>query len=228
MTRFLVLAVALASAASAEVTPLPGARDPRIQSIDFDADQVVRLRTAPGYALSVEFSPDERIETVAIGTSAGWQVTATKRADRLFIKQEMSAADTNLTVITDARRYVFALAPGYGPDPQMPFSLRFTYPGLSSAPAIKVERPRGAYRFSGSKALRPIEMADDGQSTSIVWSRDLDLPAVYSVDASGSEAIVNGAMRDGRFVVDAIAPKFVFRSGRSRTVAIRRAEVEAR
>lgn len=228
MTRGLLLALAFASAASAEVTPLPGARDPRIQSLDYDPDQVVRLRTAPGYALSVEFSPDERIETVAIGASAGWQVTATKRADRLFIKQEQSAADTNLTVITDARRYIFALAPGYGPDPQSPYNLRFTYPGISSAPAVEVERLHGTYRFSGAKALRPVEMVDDGQATSILWSPALDLPAVYAVDATGREAIVNGAMRDGRFVVDAVAPKFVFRSGRSRAVAIRRAEGTAK
>lgn len=222
MKRLLFLFLAVTSAAAAEVTPLPGARDARVQSIDYDADQVVRLRTAPGYALSVELSPDERIETIAIGTSAGWQVTATKRADRLFIKQEMSAADTNLTVITDARRYLFALAPSFGADPQLPFSVRFTYPGLTSAPIVEVERARGSYRVHGAKALRPIQMSDDGVATSILWPKDLDLPAVYALDASGREAIVNGAMRDGRFVVDMIAPKFVFRSGRNRAVAVRK------
>lgn len=228
MKRSVLLAALLASAAAAEVTPLPGAGDPHIQTIDYSPDQVVRLRTAPGYALGIEFSVDERIETVAIGTSAGWQVTANKRADHLFIKQDQGASDTNLTVITDARRYVFALAPGYGPDPQIPYSLRFTFPGLDSAPVVEVERPHGTYRFSGSRALRPVEMTDDGQATSILWPADLDLPAVYAVDSSGSESIVNGAMRDGHFVVDAVAPKLVFRSGRSRTVAIRQTKNKAR
>ena len=62
----------------------------------------MRLRTAPGYALTIEFSPDERIETVAMGTTAQWQVTANKRADHLFVKQEQGAVDTNLTVISRA------------------------------------------------------------------------------------------------------------------------------
>jgi type IV secretion system protein VirB9 len=219
-----MLGLLLGSAAAAEVTPSPGPADPRIQSVIYDPQQVVRLRTAPGYALTIEFSPDERIETVAIGTSAQWQVTANKRADLLFVKQEQGAVDTNLTVVTDARRYVFALVPGYGPDQSLPYALRFTYPGTSSAPDVMIERTPGSFRFSGSKALRPIEMADDGQSTWISWSSDLALPAIYSVDASGRESIVNGAMRDGRFVVDAVAPRFVFRSGRKRLVATRVSE----
>lgn len=221
MKRSLLFVLLLASAAGAEVTPAPGAGDPHVQSVGYDPGQVVRLRTAPGYALTIELSPDERIETVAIGTSAGWQVTANKRADLLFVKQEQGALDTNLTVITDARRYLFALAPGYGPDPQIPYLLRFTHPGFNSAPVLEIERPQSSYRFSGTKALRPVEMADDGQATSIRWPADLNLPAVYSVDAHDRESIVNGAMRDGYFVVDAVAPKFVFRSGRSRAVAVR-------
>lgn len=221
MKRSLFLALALASVARAEVTPMPGTSDPHIQAVDYDPNQVVRLKTAPGYALTIELSPDERIETVAIGTSAGWQVTANKRADHLFIKQDPGAADTNLTVITDSRRYAFSLAPGYGPDPQIPYMLRFTYPGISSAPSVEVRQSLATYRFSGAKALRPVEMTDDGQATSIRWADELDLPAVYAIDAHGRESIVNGAMRDGHFVVDAISPRFVFRSGRDRTVAIR-------
>jgi type IV secretion system protein VirB9 len=223
MMRALLLGLALtAGTAHAELTPAPGPADPHIQSVPYDANQVVRLRTAPGYALTIEFSPDERIETVAMGATAHWHVTANKRADHLFVKQEQGAVDTNLTVITDARRYVFALVPGYGPDPTLPYTLRFTYAGVDSAPEVTVVRPSGSFRFSGSKALRPVEMADDGEATWIRWASDLDLPAVYSVDAAGRESIVNGAMRDGRFVVDAVAPRFVFRSGRHRTLAVRR------
>lgn len=224
----LLIGVAAASAASAEIAPAPGPGDPHIQSVDYDPNQVVRLRTAPGYALTIEFSGDERIETVAMGTTAFWQVTANKRADLLFVKQEQGATDTNLTVITDARRYVFSLVPGYGPDPQIPYTLRFTYRGISAAPLVEVEHPQSTYKFKGTKALRPVEMSDDGQATSIRWTADLDLPAVYAVDAAGRESIVNGAMRDGVFVVDAVAPRFVFRSGENRTIAVRQQKRAAR
>lgn len=217
----IILALLLPAVALAEVTPMPGPGDPQVQTVAYSPDRVVRLDTAPGYVLAVEFSPDERIETVAIGSNAGWQVTPNRRANHLFIKQDAGALDTNLTVITDARRYLFTLMPGYGAGAQTPYSIRFSYPGIDTAPEVSVEAAQATYRLSGARALRPLRMSDDGQATSIIWSPELALPAVYAVDASGREMIVNGAMRDGVFVVDAVASKYVFRSGRKRAVATR-------
>lgn len=212
----------------AEIIPSPGARDPQIQAVDYDPDQVVRLPTAPGYVLVVELSADERIETMAMGSNTFWQVTSSNRGNLLFIKQEIGAIDTNLSVITDARRYTFFLAPSYGPDPRLPYSVKFRYPGVDIAPDVAVEEIRRTYRFSGSRELRPVEMFDNGQMTSIRWPANAALPAVYGIDASGHEMIVNGAMRGTYYVVDAVAPRLRFRLGKKDGLATRKAAARQR
>jgi type IV secretion system protein VirB9 len=225
--RLLLVLLALAGPALSEVVPRPGAGDPRIQTVDYDADQVIRLAVAPGYVVTIEFAPDERIENVAIGDSAAWQVSANKRADHLFVKQAGAAADTNLIVLTDARHYAFVLTGG-GSDGLAPITLRFTYPGLTTAPEVAVPVVSGAYRLGGSKLLRPAEIFDNGQATSIRWPKERDLPAIYAIDGSGRQSIVNGAMRGGYFVVDTVAPKLVFRSGRLTAYAVRQEPRRAR
>jgi type IV secretion system protein VirB9 len=218
------LALTVASAAAAELLPQPGRGDPRLQSVRYDPEQVVRLAFAPGIALTIQLSHDERIENVAIGASEGWQVTANRRGDLLFVKQLANAAETNLTVVTDARRYSFVLAPDAASGFAVAHVLRFDYPGVTTAPEVTVLPARGTYRLGGARALRPVDIHDDGQATYVAWSPELSLPAIYTVDAAGRESIVNGAMRDGVFVIDAVAPRLVFRSGRLRATATRRVE----
>lgn len=215
-------ALILALPVHAEVVPQPGPGDPHIQSVVYDPDQVVRIQTAPGYALTVEFSPGERIENVAVGDGSAWQVSANKRGDLLFIKQSLSAPETNLTVVTDTRRYAFTLVPGYGPDPRLPYTLRFTYPALASAPIMSVAQVRTSYKLSGAKPLWPTAVYDDGASTYIRWRPAQDLPAVYAIGADGHETIVNGAMRDGIYVIDTVAPRIVLRLGKTKAIATRR------
>lgn len=212
----------LASPALAEVIPQPSPGDPRVQTVDYDANQVVRLGLQAGFTLALEFAPDERIENVAIGESTGWQVTPNKRADHLFIKPLADAMDTNLIVLTDARRYSFLLSTGMVVGVS-PYIVRFRYAGIDMAPPTIVSDTATSYRVRGAKELVPEAMSDDGTATTIRWSADAAIPAIYALDAQGKEALVNGAMRDGAFVVDGIAPRFVFRSGKRKATATREA-----
>jgi type IV secretion system protein VirB9 len=215
LIRFLlVLAVAALGSAplAAQVRPQaePGG-DPRIQSVSFVPDQVVLLEGAPGYQITLELSPDERAETIAVGDSSAWQVTANRRGDLLFVKALAAGVPTNMTVITNVRTYNFDLAPvGAG---QMAYTVRFRYPP-PPADEEEVADPaaEGRYRLGGDKALRPSEISDDGVHTYIRWPRDRALPAVYMVTDSGSEMLVNGMMReDDLFVIDSVQRKLVFR-----------------
>jgi type IV secretion system protein VirB9 len=204
---------ALAAPAAAQVDPPVAAGDPRIQTVAYNADQVVLLQGAPGYLITVEFGADEHIENVAVGDSGAWQVTPNRRGDYLFVKPVQAVA-TNMTVVTSARTYLFELAPLYGPSPQMAYTVRFSYPGgetESVADEAPTAEAQGSYRLSGDKALRPSRIADDGRHTYIEWPRDRTLPAVYALDPEGRESLVNGAMRDDLFVIDSVASKLVFR-----------------
>jgi len=205
---------ALASAPlAAQVRPqaLPGG-DPRIQSVGYAANQVVLLEGAPGYQVTLELSPDERAENIALGDSSAWQVTANRRGDLLFIKALVGGIPTNMTVITNVRTYNFELIPASSS--AMAYSVRFDYP---PPPAVVEEdladaAAEGRYRLGGDKALRPSEISDDGVHTYIRWPRDRALPAVYAVTENGQEMLVNGMMRqDDLFVIDSISRKLVFR-----------------
>ncbi|WP_404336919.1 TrbG/VirB9 family P-type conjugative transfer protein [Sphingomonas sp. MMS12-HWE2-04] len=205
-----------------DLPPAPGqgAAETHFRTIEYEPDQVVRLQAALGYQLMVELAPDERIETVAVGDTTTWQVTANKRGDRLFVKPLQAGAVTNMTVATDVRLYSFELVPLAGPQPDMAYAVRFRYhPPASNAPA-DVE-PSGRYKLAGNAALRPSGMHDDGVHTYIEWPADRALPAIYAIDDNGKEALVNGMMRDGRMVIDSVQQRLVFRIDSHRATAVR-------
>lgn len=217
----LAAAALFASApAWASVSPRPGTGDPHIQTVDYDPQQVVVLSACLGYALTIEFSPDERIENVSVGNSAVWQASVNKGADRLFVKPMQGAADTDMTVVTDSRVYTFELRPSPSPDAYL---VRFRYPTAAAASAAKVVVEPGVYRFGGAKSLRPAEMTDDGRRTTITWPADAVIPAVSIVAPDGKEALANGAIRNGRYVIDQIADRYVFRAGGRKAYAQREA-----
>jgi type IV secretion system protein VirB9 len=215
MKRLLLLAAAALCPAplAAQSAQPPVAPDPHIQTVDYVPDQVIRIEASPGYQLSIQLSPDEQVEIIAVGDTGAWNVAANRRGDHLFVKAIMAGVATNMTVITNVRTYNFELAPLMSGAP-MPYTVRFRYP--AAVPDSEDEAPtaegEGLYRLSGNKALRPSEMSDDGSHTYMRWPRDRSLPAVYAINDSGEEMLVNGMMReDDLFVVDSVHRRLVFR-----------------
>jgi len=212
----LAFAVALAAPARGQ----EAAPDPRIRTIVYAPDQVVEVHASPGYAVVVELGEDERIDTIVVGDSDGWQVTATKRADQLVIKPASNAFTTNMVVTTDNRRHVFVLRAD-GAAEGAAFVLRFQYPGNPLATAT-ADRVIARYSLKGAKSVFPVEMSDDGRNTMIRWDVATPLPAIVAVDGGGREAVVNGRMVNGTFVVEGIAKRYIFRRDKDRAIAVRR------
>lgn len=215
MRRRALLALALAAAepATAQVRPQPGAGDPRIQVVDYDAAQVIQIQAAPGYQVTLEFGSDEQIENVAVGDSGAWQVSANRAGGHIFLKPLQPIA-TNMTVVTSQRVYAFELVPLPGPSPDMAYWIRFRYPGAGASTQQSASAEliiEGRYRLSGEASLRPSRISDDGEHTYIQFPRDAAIPAIYAVDERGSESLVNGMMRDDLYVIDAVVQRLVFR-----------------
>jgi len=221
----LLLCLAAAIPAAAQVRPQPGPGDARVQTVEYVPDQVVQLQAAPGYQVTVALNSDERVESIALGDSAAWQVTANKRGDYLFVKPVSAGVTTNMVVLTDMRMYAFELVPAFGPMDSLPFAVRFTYPAAASATAATGAEPaapaQGRYKLGGDKLLRPSAMADDGVRTEIEWPASVSLPAIYAIADDGRETLVTGNVRDGRIVVDSVATKFVFRRDKRTATATR-------
>ncbi len=218
------LAWTFAKPAAAIVSPRPGTRDPRIQTVDYDPEDVVLLRVALGFALTIEFSPDERIENVAVGNSGAWQVVVNHSANHLFVKPMQGSNVTNLSVVTDSRLYNFELTSAGAADDTAAFVLRFTYPATSTD-RLTLEgakaRAKGWFQFTGSSLIRPLAMFDDGAMTYIAWRPEAPMPAIFILDAHDRETLINGAVRNGVYVIDQVAGKFLFRYADERATATR-------
>jgi type IV secretion system protein VirB9 len=227
----LALALTLGAAAQAAERPMPGPNDPRIRVVRYDPNDVIELQGTLGYAMSVEFSENEKIENVAIGDSQGWQVTPNRRANLLFVKPMRRDAVTNMAVYTNLRRYMFDLS--VGPDQgardrNIIFGVRFDYPEPARA-IVAAEGPpkpqmpsdvNHAYSYEGSSKNLPTRVFDDGHSTYFTFSAASDYPAIFVVDSDNQESVVNVASRDGYLIVDRVAPVFVLRRGQEATKII--------
>lgn len=226
MKRALFLTVLLlATPLLGQVRPEPGAGDRRLQTVRYDPEQVVRLEVASGYELMVSFAGGERVETIAIGDSASWQATPTKRGDVLFLKNLRAGADTNMTVVTDARTYMFELGAGLGGEPT--FAVKFIYPEMAS-PAVAVATPAYVYRLKGARAIRPSAVTQQGNSLIVIWPAGAALPAIFKIDEDGPETLVNGEMRDGHYLIEGTPKRLIFRLDRQVAIAERRLPPGAR
>lgn len=224
-----LLLLLFAVPAAAQIQPVPGDADPRLQSVDYEPGRVVQLRGAPGYQLMVELSPDEQVQNVAIGDSSAWQVSINRAGDRLFLKPTVADVSTNLTVVTSVRIYNFELYAVPGPSGDLPFTVQFRYPALKTQAAdpqyvdvSAASRRLSRYRISGDRELRPAAVTDDGQRTYIRWPVGAPIPAIYAPDRAGKEALVNGMMgTDDIFVVDGAPQMLIFRIDRTVARAVR-------
>jgi type IV secretion system protein VirB9 len=209
------------------LVPRPGSGDPRIYVVDYDPTEVVELHATLGFQTFIEFSPDERIENVAVGEAMGWQITPNRKANLLFVKPLSEVPVTNMTVVTNLRHYAFELSVRpRNNDKSVIYTLRFLYPEMATATvAAPVTTPppppapqlpkivNDAYSYDGSSKILPTRVFDDGHATYFQFREGEEYPAIFSVDADKSEVVVNSYMREGYVAVDRIAPGFVLRQG---------------
>ena len=221
--------VLLASPALASVIPSPAGDDPRLRVMLYDPLQVVALRGVLGYQTMIEFDPAEHIENVAIGDALGWQVIPNRKANLLFLKPMARAPLTNLTVVTNMRRYTFELSTTRNPrgmgDRGVIYDLRFEYPA-PVVPVVTTPQPpppkppqdvNHDYSYEGSALNLPLRVFDDGHSTYFRFADDASYPAIFAVEADKTEAVVNFRTLDGYLVVDRLARGFVLRRGKVET-----------
>lgn len=220
--------------ASATVTE---ARDSRLVSRQYNADEVVRIDGRAGVQASIEFAPEEHIENVAIGDSNSWQITPNKRANLLFVKPLGASARTNMTVVTDRRTYFFDLVAS--PSASALYLLRFRYPDepkpvvapagppmLTATEVAAATLPPSepgpkdpaslnfAWVRKGHAALLPAQVYDDGDSTYLSWEAGVPMPAILIRNEKGEEGPVNFAVRDDTIVVEGVPGFVILRSGK--------------
>ncbi len=212
------LAIIVALMLVAARLPEPGPVDPHIQSVLYSPDEVIRLRGSLGWQIMLEFGPDERIENVSIGDALAWQVTPNKRARNLFLKPLLKNATTNMTVVTDRRRYAFSLET----TPRLrttPWVVRFDYP-REVVEAIEEPLPPPPpplnfnYGITGDAAVAPAKVWDDGQMTYFEFSPEKAIPAIFAGGPGKDESLVNSLIRGRVIVVQQTGGRFTLRTGK--------------
>jgi type IV secretion system protein VirB9 len=226
MKQLALLLACLAAPAAAQVRPQPGDGNPHLQNVNYNAGQIVQLYGAPGFEMTVELSPDEQVQTVALGDPTAWQVSVDHGGDHLFLKPTAANLATNMTVITSVRTYNFDLVALSQPASDMPYTVHFRYPAPATPPSGYVDvsslkRSLSRYQIKGDKWLRPDSVSDDGTHTYVSWSHEKPIPAVYAISDSGQEVLANGAMRDDVYVVDGVPGRLDFRIDNHIATAVR-------
>ena len=122
---------------SAAITPNGTDKDSRIQYVEYDTDNVVKIRAKVAHTVTVQLDKGESAEqgVVAMGDAQAWNMAV--KGNNLIFKPTAESPQTNLTVITNKQRtYVFDLAladcsynkQGKRVCPQPIYLVRFNYP----------------------------------------------------------------------------------------------------
>ncbi|KQY18548.1 hypothetical protein ASD31_24400 [Rhizobium sp. Root482] len=80
------LTLGLLSDARAAQTPASGGLDPRITSVVYQRNNVVRVFATYGISTMIIFDEGETFETVALGDTESWDVVPTDKGNILFVK----------------------------------------------------------------------------------------------------------------------------------------------
>jgi type IV secretion system protein VirB9 len=221
---------------SAETLPKGGPYDARIKTVAYNASDVVKIIGHYGYSTDIEFAPGEHVQNIALGDSLAWEVAPA--GSHLFVKPREDKAVTNATVVTNKRVYQLSLDARHvagltgAHSAGMFFEVRFRYPddaaALAQAQRAGADRARllakldatpkpinWDYYACGERSLWPSEVYDDGRFTYLRFPNAQEIPAVFIINADGTESLVNGEMRNDDYVVQTTARKFVLRRGKS-------------
>ena len=212
------------------------AADNRIRTLAYDPNEIVRILGKAGIQSTIQFADDERIENVAVGDSAAWQITPNRRASLLFVKPLSAHSRTNMTVVTDRRTYMFDLVAGDKSSTPV-YALKFSYPrdkaaeaaakpiqqaAVTPPPAVQAtmvaEKLHFDWNTKGNGKLLPTRVFDDGASLYLAWSKDTPLPAILTETEDRKEGPINYRLSGEYIVISPIPPNVVLRYGKRTAV----------
>lgn len=226
----------------AEVVPVRGEGDPRLRTVRFSAEEVVKLTAAVGFQILLEFSAGESFVNLAAGNTGAVDVGSI--GNHVMLKPKLASGHTNLVILTNRHVYHFDYRIVEVPDTWSPtpsdrvmWSVRFEYPedaakatktAAEAEPAASVPVVRNlGYVYRGARSLKPTHVEDDGRQTRFVFGDNAAIPAIFTRDEAGEEALVNFHVDAGGVVVHTAAREFVVRRGRLVGCIVNRGFVDA-
>ncbi len=100
--------------------------DSRIRTLVYTPNEVFRMYTEFGYQSNIEFSEDEQITTISLGSPSMFKIIPS--GNRLFVKALQKDRHTNMTVVTTKRAYQIELFSTAEAEKDVIYVMRFYYP----------------------------------------------------------------------------------------------------
>lgn len=225
--------------AYAAETPKRSVYDGRIQSVNYNPNDVVNIKAKPGFVTMIQLQEGETINSgdsasLAMGYGKAWGLTS--KGNNIYFKPLNHQPTTNLLFTTNKkRRYALHLSMA-GSKSQPTYILAFNYPGdarykqlleeqkqVQAAAVLRSSQSKNKaggdynrnYWGKGKKSLAPTSVYDDGRFTYLRYDDAKSLPAVFRVNSDGTEAAVNSHVEGDTLVIHETAEKFVLRLGKS-------------
>lgn len=230
ITLFLFTFFIISSQLFAVQLPRTLGKEKRFKTYVFNQNDVYRYI---GYYLNqsyIEFEDGETIQTISMGDPTPWITSVL--GNKLFLKPTGTYPQTTMTIFTNKRTYYFeldALEPDNVEESEIPFYIKFVYPASNDKNIVKfsVTKTRDDYpdltdltkynfnyEFAGSPSIAPIKVFDDGVFTYMEFKTDnAEIPAIFAVNDSGYEALVNFRVVEEYIVIEQVAGQFTLRSG---------------
>nr|WP_210294247.1 TrbG/VirB9 family P-type conjugative transfer protein [Rhizobium sp. BK060] len=222
-----IIASVLPASSHAARTPLAGRLDPRVTSVVYRPDDVVRVFATYGISTMIIFDEDERFETIAVGDTDSWDIVPADKANILFVKPKAKNVATNMNVVTTKRIYYLELNDYAPEDNKKVFGIRFVYPDKDLNASLRKQAEARAsypnmsgidkanvnidYSFSGDPALKPLMIFDDGKKTFFKFGQKV--PAVFAVNSDFTETLLNFRREGDYIVLDGTASQYTLRDG---------------
>ena len=230
----LLLSALFANNAHAELKPTRGTEDTRVTEVVYDPKNVIPLHVYEGFQITLFFHDTERVVKFWFGDDDAWEKSDFRNT--FTFKPKAIKPRTNLTVLTNKRRYLFDLNGSPAPRGQKMalantvFVVDFKYP-LEEALAAKAGRATQSdiareklyetgtlpnnrnYWVQGTDSLTPTEAYDDGRFTYLRFGSNKDFPAPFLTADDNSESNVNWHAEGNVLVIERVTKKIVLRKG---------------
>ncbi len=217
----------------AEVGTVPSASDARIQTVRFTGDNIIRIAAAEGVVTTIELNKMEEIKDFAMGDRDAWH--AAINGNLFVLKPKDVKADTNLTLFTNRRSYLFQLKTTSRTARNVAYWVRLKYPeddattpealAIAKQDAereqmkvdLKASRLEGTLNYDywivGPKELQPLSMHDNGRQTFMLFSAANPMPAAFIIEPDGTESLVDYHLEEDTMVLHRVVPRVILRRG---------------
>ena len=219
--------------AHAEVGARSSQLDGRMQSVVFQPDNIIRVSIAEGVVTTIELPAQDTIKSFAMGDRQAWHVKFENNL--IVLKPAGIKPDTNLTVFTARRNYLFTLQSTARKSRTVAYWLRVrdteeddsTPEGRLAAQAradkkriaddLRNSRYEGRlnsdYWIVGPQELQPKSMFDNGRQTFMTFTAANAMPAAFVIESDGTEAIADFHMEGDTMVIHQVGTRFLLRRG---------------